>query len=84
MNKVTTLNPLTGKETTSERYSPHVGDRIGFNPGKRSLPVYVVGVVDGCSWHKRWGRMVSLKLDDGRRMTGIAIDHITVRLISRA
>lgn len=84
MNEITTMNPLTRKSTVSERYSPHIGDRIGFNPGKRGLPVYVVGNVDGCSWHNKYGRIVSLKLDDGTRLTGLAIDHITVKVISTA
>ena len=83
---LTTVNPLTRKHTTSARYIPAIGDRIAFNPGRRGMDRLYIGDVTSIYTHKKYGTIVDIWVGTdmcGSRLKGIAVDHLTVKLISR-
>ena len=78
------MNPLTKKTITSTRYVPTIGDRIAINPGRSGINrLYIGNVV--CIWtHKKYGTIVDIRCDDGSGLKGIAVEHLTVKVISKA
>jgi hypothetical protein len=82
--KLQTVNPLTRAVTESERITVREGTRIAFNPARRNLPTLVTGSVVGIGWSERNGRLVTIRPDFAPhcKLTGIAIDRITVKVLS--
>jgi hypothetical protein len=82
MKQVTTVNPLTKKATAAAAYIPKLGDRIAFNPGRSTMALLYIGVVKRIAKHSRYGTLVDIRTDGYVSIRNIAVDHVTVKLIS--
>jgi len=85
MNVLTT-NPLTRQTREFARVEIAVGTRLAFNTDRKGWPTLITGKVIGIGWSKRHGRLVDLRVDSGewtgRRITSLAIDVITTKILT--
>ena len=84
MNLLTT-NPLTHQTKEFARVEIAEGTRLAFNVDRKGWPILITGKVIGIGWSKRHGRLVNLLVDSGewtgRKITGLAIDVITTKIL---